>query len=118
MQPISRYLAISLIVLVWGAAGVQAGPFDDGQAAYNKGDYATALKFWRPLGEQGNADAQISLGWMYETGQAGRVDDNEALQWFRRAAAQGRAKGQIAIGYLYQTGKGVGQDMEEAAKWF
>ncbi len=28
---------------------------DEGVAAYQRGDYATALREWRPLAEQGNA---------------------------------------------------------------
>jgi hypothetical protein len=38
--------------------------FDDGTAAYAQGDYATALRLWRPLAEQGNALAQSNLGTM------------------------------------------------------
>ncbi len=29
--------------------------FDEGEAAFKRGDYATALREWRPLAEQGNA---------------------------------------------------------------
>jgi hypothetical protein len=35
-----------------------AGPAEDGQAAYQRGDYAAAMRLWRPLAEQGNARAQ------------------------------------------------------------
>ena len=41
--------------------------FDEGLAAYTCGDYATALKEWRLLAEQGHAKAQYSLGYMYDT---------------------------------------------------
>ena len=44
---------------------VFAGPLEDGDTAYQRGDYATALQLWRPLAEQGNADAQLNLGVMY-----------------------------------------------------
>jgi hypothetical protein len=36
--------------------------FQDGLNAYNKQDYAAALKEWQPLAKQGNADAQNNLG--------------------------------------------------------
>ncbi|GAB6068870.1 hypothetical protein JCM13664_21910 [Methylothermus subterraneus] len=42
--------------------------FDEGLAAANRGDYATALKEWRPLAEQGDAVAQYNLGVMYDNG--------------------------------------------------
>ena len=37
-------------------------------AAARRGDYAAAIRLWRPLAEQGNANAQGSLGYMYEKG--------------------------------------------------
>jgi hypothetical protein len=38
--------------------GAIPGPFEDGKAAYRSGDYETALRLWRPLADQGNAEAQ------------------------------------------------------------
>ena len=38
--------------------------FDKGLTAYKNGDYATALKEWKPLAEQGDVDAQFNLGCM------------------------------------------------------
>ena len=46
-----------------------AGPFEDGVVAYNRGDYATALRLWRPLAEQGDTKAQFNLGLMYKNGE-------------------------------------------------
>ena len=51
--------------LICGAAAPAWADFDDGVAAYEAGDYATALKEWRPLAEQGDAEAQFNLGKMY-----------------------------------------------------
>ena len=39
-----------------------------GAAAYLGGDYKTALQEFRPLAEQGIADAQYILGFMYYRG--------------------------------------------------
>ncbi len=50
--------ALVLLTGLFGAGGaVWAGDIDKGMKAYRSGDYATALKEWRPLAEQGNADA-------------------------------------------------------------
>ena len=49
----------------------------EGAAAYQRGDYATALREWRPLAKQGNANAQFFLGVMYGKG-LGRVLINES----------------------------------------
>ncbi len=43
--------------------------FDKGSEAYARGDYATALREWRPLAEQGHASAQSNLGVIYDQGQ-------------------------------------------------
>jgi uncharacterized protein len=51
------------------ASAVAAGPFEDADAAYFKGDYATALRLLRPLAEQGHAGAQNRLGAMHATGK-------------------------------------------------
>ena len=45
------------LLLACGVAGpVAAGPFDDGVAAFDRKDYATALRLWRPLAAQGAGD--------------------------------------------------------------
>ena len=49
--------------------------FDKGLTAYKNGDYATALKEWKPLAEQGDANAQFGLGVMYEYGDGVPEDD-------------------------------------------
>ncbi len=45
-----------------------AGPLEDGAAAVQRGDYATAMGLLRPLADQRNAAAQTNLGWMYAIG--------------------------------------------------
>ena len=58
------------VALLLGSAGVSwSQDFQKGLAAYESGDYATALREWKPLAKQGNADAQYNLGLMYANGQ-------------------------------------------------
>ncbi len=48
----------AVVVMTLALSGfARAGPFEDGVAVYNAGDYATALRLWRPLAEQGHAGA-------------------------------------------------------------
>jgi len=74
--------AAALIVAVSFAGPVAAGPYEDGLAAYIKGDPATALRLWRPLAEQGFAGAQFFLGMMYVVGQDVPQDYVTAHMWF------------------------------------
>jgi TPR repeat protein len=46
-----------------------ARQLDDALAAYQRGDYTTALAIWRPLADQGDAVAQNNIGAMYAHGQ-------------------------------------------------
>ena len=57
--------ALVLLTGLFGAGGtVWAGDLDKRWKAYESGDYASALKEWRPLAEQGNAEGQFWLGHM------------------------------------------------------
>ena len=58
---------LPILMMVFGAFFGSAGEswsadFQKGYTAYQTGDYATALREWRPLAEQGNANAQYKLG--------------------------------------------------------
>ncbi len=96
-------------VIIGLAAPAWAG-FDEGVAAYERGDYETALREFRPLAEQGDADAQFNLGIMYDNGRGVPQDYVQAVRWYRKAAEQGGAKA--------QDGRGVPQDYVQAHMWF
>ena len=67
MRRIAATLAIVGALLF--SAGSAWADYADGLAAYKRGDYATALQEWLPLGEQGDALAQQYLSNMYATGR-------------------------------------------------
>ena len=106
------FLALAL------AAPSLAANFQVGWEAYERGDYAMALKEWRPLAEQGDALAQFSLGAMYSVGEGIPQDYAEAVKWYRLAAEQGDASAQNNLGVRYDYGQGVPQDYAEAVKWY
>jgi hypothetical protein len=80
-------LAFALVGMF--AVPVLADPFSDGVMAHLKRDYATAMRLWRPLAEQGNAMVQHSVGEMYARGQGVPRDYVQAHMWFSLSAAQG-----------------------------
>ena len=69
------------------------------------------------VAEQGNAQAQFSLGKMYYEGQGVRQDYTQAVQWYRKAAEQGDAEAQFNLGVMYAEGRGVSQDLALAQEW-
>ena len=92
--------------------------FDKGLTAYNNGDYATALKEWKPLAEEGDVDAQYHLGVLYDNGDGVPQDYKEAVRWYTLAAEQGVAEAQFNLGNMYYDGQGVSVDYKEAVRWF
>jgi len=102
------------VLLVFLATPAWAG-MDEGIAAYNRFDYATALREFRPLAEQGLAEAQYNLGNMYRTGRGVPQDYAEAERWYRRAVEQGNPSAQFNLGVKYYNS--LPQDYAEAAKW-
>jgi TPR repeat protein len=89
-----------------------------GIAAYNRGDYATALEQLKPLAQLGNAEAQVYLGEMYYYGKGVAQDDTQAVYWYRQAAQQRHANGQYNLGWMYRKGKGVAQNDTQAVYWY
>jgi TPR repeat protein len=68
--------------------------------------------------EQGDTEAQFTLGGMYTNGYGVWQDYAQAAAWFLKAADHGDAKAQIALGYAYAKGQGVPQDDARAMVWY
>ena len=80
---------LTLIIFI-GSVGVsESADMQKGNAAHDKGDYATALREWTPLAKQGNASAQYNLGYMYANGKGVPQDYIRAHMWYNFAASSG-----------------------------
>jgi TPR repeat protein/uncharacterized coiled-coil protein SlyX len=86
--------------------------------AFDRANYATALKIWLPAAEAGDPQAQNNVGEIFEKGLGGAPQYEIAAEWFRKAAEQGYSRAQINLGGLYERGQGVPKDMREAVKWY
>ena len=69
-------------------------------------------------GQQGNAGAQLDLGFMYDNGYGVPQDYTEAIKWYRKAAEQGNDRAQYNLGLMYDIGYGVPQDFVRAHMWY
>ena len=110
--------SIVLLLALGLSEPVLAGPLEDANAAYVKQDYATALRLFRPLADQGDAEAQSMLGLMYDVGRGVPHDYAQAVKWYRLAADQDNARAQFMLGGMYDVGQGVPQDYAQALKWY
>ena len=115
MKPIAL-LGIALALFAAVPAGAQ--DFATGVTAFQRGDYATAIKNWMPLAEKGDAEAQRNVGIMFQQGLGVPQSDVDAVYWYRKAAESGHARAQQNLGVMYQEGAGVPLDYSEAAKWY
>ena len=95
-----------------------AGPLEDGQAAYQRHDYATALRVWRKSAEQGSAPAEFGLGLIYSRGEGVPQDNAEAVKWYLEAANQGNGAAQLKLGAMFARGRTVPQDNICALMWY
>ena len=120
MKLLALKAAIFGVVLAVAVVFVMSvsGPYEDGLDAYHSGDYATALRLWRPLAEQGYAPAQNKLGFMHRKGRGVPRGFATAVKWFRLAAERGHARAQYNLGFSYENGGGVRQDFVQAHMWF
>ena len=89
LSRLRKLVLLVLVPLVFGVSQSAEGGFKEGWDAYDRNDYATALKEWKTLAEQGNATAQYSLAVMYAKGQGVPQDYIYAHMWFDIAASSG-----------------------------
>ena len=114
-----RIIVITLILFLQIIASpIAAQDYNKGLAAAQAGDFATALKEWMPLAEDGDSAAQYNLGVMYDNGDGVPQDYKEAVKWYTLAAEQGYAPAQTNLGFMYEDRQGVPQDYKEAIKWY
>jgi len=112
--------AISIIFLMATLnAAVIASDLEDAVEAMRTGNFAEAYCIMRPLAENGDADAQYNIGWMYLNGYGLRVNDSLALNWWEKASAQGHTDANFSIGMLYSLGEGeVTKDTSKAIDYY
>ena len=91
---------------------------EDSPGADETSGNAEATRLYHEAAEQGDADAQYSLGAMYAVGEVVPQDYAQAEHWYRRAAEQGHSESQYKLGLMYDMGQGVSQDSAEAEHWY
>ena len=110
--------------------------------AAEQGD-AKAVQSIRRIAEQRFAEAQFTLGDMYDTGRGVRHSNMppakaspktieavrwyrmaaeqgfaEAMRWVRESAEQGNVKAQFTLGDMYRTGRGIPKNFIQAYAWY
>ncbi len=113
----SSSAALFLLLFIGISLAANAG-FDQATAAFDKGDYATALRELKPLADKGDARSQYAMGVMAENGFGMPKDLPQAAAWYRRAAEQGNADAQYNLGAMYEHGIGLPVNYAQAVRWY
>jgi len=92
--------------------------FAHGLDAYDRGQYAEALRAFEPLARSGDARAQYRLGLMYAMGLGTARNYELGISWLGKSAAKGNASAQNDLGTLYDEGRGIPRDSARAARLF
>ena len=76
-----------------------------------------AVYWLQKAAEQGQVQAQQTLGELYLHGKGVKQDDEMAFKWSKLAANQGDAEAQSLVGFFFSNGRGVEKDERKAAEW-
>jgi len=87
-------------------------------SAMSQKDFSKAAEIARPLADSGNRDAQMALGYLFETGSGVKANDEESVYWYRKAAEQGNIQAEYNLGLAYEFGRGVTKNNFEAVRWY
>jgi len=125
------FILLVIAVICYAEAlrhSAQADELQSGIAAYDRGNYARALKIFTPLAKRCDkyaeshfgaiAHAQYKLGQMYWAGLGVPKDYDEAAKWYQRAADRGQAEAQAALADMYLHGQSVPRGTEKAVELY
>ncbi len=104
-------------IAIGANATASAETFSKGLSAFNSGDFAAAYTIWLPLAQQGDANSQSSLAYLFHEGKGVRQDNRAAAKWYYLAALQGEPTAQSFLCQMHLRGEGVPRDLVLALMW-
>ena len=110
-------LSLVLSIAAVGPFGV-AAPFEAGLSAMDREHYATAYRAWKKLADEGAAEAQNNIGYLYEQGRGVKQSYARAIDWYNKAALQNLAEAHHNLGMLAFQGYGMRKDYLAAKRHF
>lgn len=117
----SVFLKISynllFVTLLYSTTVFSGTEFNDAYEAAQKGNHKKAVSLWTSLAEDGDAAAQYTLGWMFESGQGVKKNEHRAITWYTKAAHQGDVAAQYVLATIYKRGSTVKKDSKQAILW-
>ena len=113
-----RWLLLGIFLLSMLVPVLHAEPFQAGLNAVDREHYATAFRAWKGLAEDGAAEAQNNIGYLYERGFGVKQSYTRAIEWYKKAADQNSPEALHNLGMLAFPGYGMRQDYPAAKRYF
>ncbi len=99
-----------------GSESIYSAPqLQDGQTAFNTGNYELAFSLWQTLATQGHSDAQVFVGLSYANGWGVNKSIKLASHWYQKAAKNDNASGQFLLGIQFISDKNA--DLATGVMW-
>lgn len=117
-------LILTLVVFLFlggcatNIAEEKASRFDEGVAAYDAGDFATAYRIWYELARDNDLAAMRNAAQLLRQGKGVAKDSKLAFRLYREAAEKGLVTAMANVGDMYMAGEGVERNPEAAAAWY
>lgn len=89
--------------------------FNQGDAAFNAGDYDNAVYYWEQAVAQGHLEALSNLATLYSDGSTGHANYAKAREYFERL---GDGYASLMLGRIYLNALGVDRDPVKAREYF
>jgi len=122
MTTVLRFAVFLAALLVSGCVtnvvSEKASRFDDGTAAYDVGDYATAYRIWSELAREDDLAAMRNTAQLLRQGKGVARNPNEAFRLYREAAEKGLVTAMANVGEMYLAGEGTEKNPQAAAAWY
>ena len=115
MKTLSNRFALVVICLL--SSSLNAEPFTAGLTALNREHATTAFRAWLKLAEQGEAEAQNNIGFLYERGLGVLQDYEQAETWYMMASAQGLPSAKHNLAMLTYKGHINNKDWRKSVEW-
>ncbi len=93
-------ILISILLLQACSTATTSKALTKGVNEFDYQQYQAAFTDLLPLAEQGNAQAQYAVGYLYYNGLGVVKDFKSAVFWFNKAADQGNAKAKKALAMI------------------
>ncbi|MDQ1263203.1 MAG: uncharacterized protein QG559_204, partial [Campylobacterota bacterium] len=85
--------------------------------AFKNKDYARAFKLYEKSAQDGDAQSQSALSYLYANGLGVQKDAKKSFEWLKKAADANYSPAQYDLGMNYLTGSNIEKDSKKAFEY-